>query len=125
MPLKEIFGDPEGGQTYVNKSRVNKHNNNCPIERIGDDCKETSFKFVGIKIDEFLQYKDHIKSVKAKLSSATFALSKVKNLLPENTKLTIYNSLFKSHLEYCNIAWGKANTSMVTEIQSLQKKKRH
>ena len=95
---------------------------NCPVDRIGSGCKETSFKFVGIKIDEFLQFKDHIMSVKKKLTSATFALSKVKNILPEYTKLTIYNSLFKSHLEYCITAWGKSSTSLITELKTLQKK---
>ena len=95
---------------------------NCPIDRIGEGCKENSFKFVGIKIDEYLQFKEHIRSVKSKLLSSTFALSKVKNILPECTKLTIYNSLFRSHLEYCNIAWGKSNTKLMTELQSLQKK---
>ena len=95
---------------------------NCPVDRIGQGCKESSFKFVGIKIDEFLQFKEHIQSVKSKLASATFALSKVKNILPECTKLTIYNSLFKSHLEYCNIAWGKSSKSLIRELQTLQKK---
>ena len=73
---------------------------NCSIERIGQDCTESSFKFVGVKIDEFLQWKDHITSVKSKLLSANFALSKTKkNLLPENTKLLICNSLIRSHLD--------------------------
>ena len=94
---------------------------NCPVDRIGLGCKESSFKFVGIKIDEFLQFKEHIQSVKSKLASATFALSNVKDILPECTKLTIYNSLFKSHLEYCNIAWGKSSKSLIRELQTLQK----
>ena len=95
---------------------------NCPIERIGSECSENSFKFVGVKIDEFLQWKDHILSIKSKLSSATFALGKIKNILPENIKLAIYNTLFKPHLDYCNIAWGKSNTKLLSQIQILQKK---
>ena len=95
---------------------------NCPVDRIGEGCKESSFKFVGIKIDEFLQFKEHMKSVRSKITSATFALSKVKNILPEYTKLTIYNSLVKSHLEYCNIAWGKVSSKSLSELQTLQKK---
>ena len=95
---------------------------NCPIERIGSGCNETSFKFVGVKIDEFLHWKDHILSVKSKLSSATFALSKIKNVLPEKIKLTIYNSLFKPHIDYCNIAWGKSNDGLISQLQTLQKR---
>ena len=88
----------------------------------GHGCKENSFKFVGVKIDEFLLWKDHINSIRSKLSSATFALSKVKNILPESSKLTIYNSLFRCHLEYCNIAWGNCNSSLLMQLQKLQKK---
>lgn len=95
---------------------------NCPIERIGIGCNESSFKFVGVKIDEFLSWKDHITCLKSKLSSVTFALSKVKNLLPEKTKCLIYNSLFKSHLDYCNIAWGKSNNNLISQLLVLQKR---
>ena len=95
---------------------------NCPIERIGSGCNATLFKFVGVKIDEFLHWKDHILSVKSKLSSATFALSKIKNVSPEKNKLTIYNSLFKPHIDYCNIAWGKSNDGLISQLQTLQKR---
>ena len=92
------------------------------IERIGSGCNENSFKFVGVKIDEFLKWSDHLNSVKGKLASATFALAKIKNILPEHIKLTVYNSLFKPHLEYCNIAWGKSNDRIISQLQTLQKK---
>ena len=94
----------------------------CTIERIGQDCRESSFKFVGIKLDEFLSWKDHILSLKSKLSSATFALSQVKNILPEAIKLNIYNSLFRSHLEYCIVAWGNSQPTLLAQIYTLQKK---
>ena len=94
----------------VNFNNVDLLIDNTSIDRIGKNCNESSFKFVGVKIDEFLSWKDHITSIKSKLASASFALSKVRNLLPENTKLTIHNSLFKSHLDYCNIIWGTFNT---------------
>ena len=95
---------------------------NVPIERIGNNCAESSFKFVGVKIDEFLNWKHHLTSLRSKLTSANFVLSKVRNILPENTKLTIYNSLFKSHLDYCNLAWGKSNSNLLSKLQVIQKK---
>ena len=106
----------------VNFDNLKLYIDNCPIERIGAGCNDNSFKFVGVKIDEFLQWKDHITSVKSKLSSANFALSRVKRLLKEDTKLIIYNSLFRSHLEYCIIAWGNSDASQISKIQTLQKR---
>ena len=61
-------------------------------------CKNESFKFVGVHLDENLNWNHHLKAVKNKASSAVSALSSVKNFLPSNIKLTIYNSLYFDHL---------------------------
>ena len=63
--------------------------------------KKKYFKYVGILIDEFLTWEFHKRYVKGKLSSVVFALAQTLNLLSSKIKLTIYDSLFRSHLEYC------------------------
>ena len=70
------------------------------IERRGEDCEDKYFKFVGILLDENLSWVHHLNHIRGKLSSANYAIAKVKNLLPKKIKLNIYNSLFRSHLEY-------------------------
>ena len=45
-----------------------------------------------------------------------------KNLLPENIRLIIYNSLFRPHLEYGILAWGGAKKSLIRRIFLIQKK---
>ena len=92
----------------VNFNNLNLKIDGKNIDRIGMDCQDKYFKYVGIKLDEFLNWDFHIKHVRNKLSSAVYALSKIKNILPPHIKYTIYNSLFRSHLEYCLINWGKA-----------------
>ena len=92
------------------------------IDRIGDDCPEKYFKFVGIRIDEHLTWQAQINHVRAKLASANFALAKIKNLLPLPARLTIYNSLFKSHLEYGLICWGGVKKSLLKPLFQIQKK---
>jgi len=52
---------------------------NKDIERVGTGCKNESFKFVGVHLDENLNWNHHLKAVKNKASSAVFALSSVKN----------------------------------------------
>ena len=54
--------------------------------------------------------------------STTFILSKVKNILPAHIKLIIYNSLFRSHLEYCCVAWGGVSNKLISSLQILQKR---
>jgi len=70
-------------------------------------------------LDEIFNWNHHLKSVKNKASSAFFALSNVKNILPSNIKLTIYISLFRSFIEYGISAWGKNKSSEMKQIPIL------
>jgi len=84
------------------------------IERVGTGCKNESFKFVGVHLDK--NWNHHLKSVKNKVSSAVFALSSLKNILPSNIKLTIFHSLFRSFIEYGISAWGRNKCSEIKQI---------
>ena len=95
---------------------------NEKIERIGNGCKEESFKFVGVHLDEFLDWNFHAKFVSKKVQGAVFALSKIRNLLPSHIKYTVYNSLFRSFIEYGISAWGKTVNTEIKRICILQKR---
>ena len=92
------------------------------IERIGFGCRDEYFKFVGMKIDEFLTWEYHIKHIENKVSSANFALNRTKYLLPANVRKIIYNSLVKSHIEYGIIAYGGVEKSRLNRLRNLQKR---
>ena len=81
------------------------------IDRIGTNCTETSFKFVGHYLDEFLSWDNHIQHVSSKLNSANYAISSSKNFLPYKIRKCLYNTLFKSHLEFGILAYGCAQKS--------------
>ena len=49
-------------------------------------------------------------------------MSKNKNCVPINAKLTIDNSLFKSFIEYGICAWGRSKSKNIDRIFSLQKR---
>ena len=59
---------------------------------------------------------------KTKLGFANHQISRVKNILPKETLLTLYNCLFKPYLEYGIIAWGGAPQSKLRGVINLQKK---
>ena len=67
---------------------------NEKIDRIGAGREEEYFKFVGMRLDEHLTWKYHTDHVRGKVASAVYALSKLRNLL------TVYNSLFRSCIEF-------------------------
>ena len=74
-----------------------------------------------IHVDENLTWNHHVKAVKNKASSAVFALSNVRNLLPSNIRHTIYKSLFRSFVEYGISAWRRNKCPEMKKISLLQK----
>ena len=70
------------------------------LKRVGDNCRDKYFKFVGIKLDKHLTWDHQISHVYQKLISGNFVLNRCKNVLPINVRRLIYNSLIQSHLEY-------------------------
>ena len=67
------------------------------MKRVGDNCKDKYFKFVGIKLDEHLTWDHQISHVYQKLISGNFVLNRCKNVLPINIRRLIYITLIQSH----------------------------
>jgi len=57
------------------------------LKRIGTDCTNKYFKFVGLKIDEFLNWDYQLKYGSNKISCSIFVLNQIKNILPLNIRL--------------------------------------
>ena len=92
------------------------------ISRIGENCEEKSFKFLGHHLDEPLDWSRHSDYVYKGLISANFALSRSKDFLPSQTPKSIYQSLFDPHLHFGSIVWGCSKLSILSKIEILQKK---
>ena len=67
---------------------------NTSIERIGTCCKEKYFKYVGIRIDEFLTWGFHKKICKREAFKCRFCSCSNLQFTFFKIKLTIYNSLY-------------------------------
>ena len=70
------------------------------------------FKFLGILLDESLTWKNHIKMVCNKLSKIVGILNRLKRIYPQQALLSIYNSLFMSHINYGLLLWGAQTESV-------------
>ena len=81
------------------------------------------FKFVGLKLDEFLNWDFQIEHISNKIASSILALSQIKIILPLNIRLLVYNSLVRPHIEYGFVTWGGVKNYELQKIISLQKKK--
>jgi hypothetical protein len=76
--------------------------------------------FLGLKIDTFLTWKDHIDTLVAKLNRSCFAIRSAKSILSLKTVKVVYYSYVHSILNYEIIFWG--NSSYSKQIFRIQKK---
>ena len=108
--------------TPVDLSGLSLNIGNEKLEQIGNNLSTKSFKFVGIHLDEHLDWSHHIKFLHNKLLSANYVTSTSKNILPRHLRILLYNSLFKSQLEYGILSWGGVKSSQFKGIINLLKK---
>jgi hypothetical protein len=99
----------------VDLQGLNVRISNIPVDRVGTNCKDKYFKFVGHVLDDNLTWVGHVEHICKKLSSANFAINSSKNFLPLHIRKMIYYSLFNSHLNLGNLLCGCADKKTVRE----------
>ena len=92
------------------------------IMRVGEGKEEESFKYVGVEVDENLTWKHHISKISNKIRLNLFLLKKERNFIPKKTRLMIYNSLIRPHLEYCINIFSSCNITGEKSLFQMQKK---
>ena len=63
-------------------------------------------KYLGVTIDNSLNWKEHIKTVSTKVSKAIGFLRPSKTFLPQETLKTLYKGIVEPHFWYCCSVWG-------------------
>ena len=84
--------------------------------------KKSITKFLGVQIDDKLTWKAHIAHICSKVSKSIAILRKVRFIFPLNILKMIYMSLIYSHINYCILVWGSAESGIVDPLFKLQKK---
>jgi len=92
------------------------------LYRVSEQADEKFVRLVGVLLDEEFSFRHHISHVKSKLSRINFIIARSKNFLPPNIRRLIYNSLVKSVLEFACVLYGAARTSVVSVLETMQKK---
>ena len=81
----------------------------------------SSIKFLGVIIDENLNFGNHIEFIKSKVSKSVGVLNKVKYFLPKSILLMLYVSLIEPYLRYCIEVWGSASFCYLGGLLKTQK----
>ena len=88
--------------------------NQIQLKLDGEIIKRTkSFNFLGIVINEQLNWNNHITHLSSKINPTVGMLHRLKNQLPTHIMKMIYNSLILSQLHYGNILWGGRPASLI------------
>lgn len=82
----------------------------------------TSVKYLGVIMDEKMSWKNHIETIKTKLSRACNVVYKLRYIVPLKTLICVYYSLVYSHLNYAILSWGSTCKSNLESLYTLQKK---
>ena len=79
-------------------------------------------KFLGVVIDERLNWEPHINYLESKLNSCLVTIKRIKSFIPKCEYMNIYNALFMSHLTYCISCWGGVPYYKLSKLFAIQKR---
>ena len=79
-----------------------------------------SSKYLGVVIDNKLNFKQHIKMIEGKVARFVGILSKLKHFFPQNIMLQLYYALMHPFLSYGIIIWGTIYPTYIKRLKSLQ-----
>ena len=92
------------------------HLNDHEIDRVSE------VRFLGVLIDDKLNWKPHIKNLLTKLRSCTGQICRFKDNIPQELRKDIYHTLFESHLTFGISVWGGLSMSRFQPLFVTQKK---
>ena len=79
-------------------------------------------RFLGVIIDEKLSWIPHINQLATKLNSCIGRLCRIKQFVPNDLLIDLYNTLFQSHLSYGISVWGGLSRNKLLPLFTIQKK---
>ena len=81
-----------------------------------------STKFLGIYLDNKLNWKKHIAYVSGKVARGIGLIIKARKLLNSDALITLYYSFIFPYLSYCNHIWGATYATNLQKLVMQQKK---
>jgi hypothetical protein len=91
------------------------------IERIYNEGTTKNLKLLGVLIDEYLSFEDHINLLCNKISKSLFCIKRVKNFVNQETLKTLYFAMIHSHLVYCINVYSCATDTFLNKLILKQK----
>ena len=75
-----------------------------------------SVKFLGVIIHEHLSWKLYMEALLSKIRITCSIVHKIRNRLSQSILLLLYNSMIKSHPQYCIMIWCNGSKTMIKKL---------
>ena len=82
--------------------------------------KVYSVRYLGVILDNTLDWNKHISYLTGKLSSSAGILRKLKHFIPLKSLVMVYYSIDQSYLQYAVTSWGNAAWKCLRKLQEKQ-----
>ena len=83
-------------------------------------CRVQKTKYLGVIIEESMNWEEQLKTVKRKIKNGLGAMFKLKNIPSQKQLATVYRALNEGHVRYCTVTWGSLSNSKLEPLQRLQ-----
>ena len=91
------------------------------IDHVNIEMKDST-KFLGVMVDKFLNFEEHVKYIKGKISRGLGIIRKCRRVFQQKTLVTIYNSFLLPYFNFCTPVWGNTHDSYLEPLILLQKR---
>lgn len=81
-----------------------------------------STKFLGVFVDQHLDWKEHINYISAKVARNVGILTRAFRLLPKTARIKLYYAIVFPYLSYCNIVWASTYKTSLRKLIVIQKR---
>ena len=113
----------EGGNPEIEKSSLQFEGENlCEISSTASNVNDRSIPFIGLELDEKLDFKSHMNKIIKKAQKGIFGLSVARLDMNVSTKIKIYHSLVHSHLIQNLLVIGGVSAMLLKKLESVQRK---
>ena len=98
----------------VNSNEINVKINNVHLQRV------ENIKYLGIIIDQNLNFKQHVKYIQNKMSKKVYFLNRVSKHLSSYAKLIVYKTIIMPQIDYCASILLNIPKYMLQQVQIIQ-----
>lgn len=82
----------------------------------------TSVKFLGIYIDQHINWSVHINHISNKMAKSIGIITRISSIIPSKTLINLYYSLVYPYLSYGNLVWASNYATNLQRLRVLQKR---